>query len=569
MSSLAANATKPRRNESRIVDFSQKNLKTELTVTIPQHDLWSSGLKSSDGYWYDVQARSVLAILSENELMQNFASSFDQFKLMDSHFCVDVCKIPRVQFGVKQMWCQRESFEYSMDPNMQQWTPVTEPVGNWLTQEIIDTMLALYPENGMSPVHPNNDDPTIFSNVQGQPFDVELPFVIGASSRRTVPDGFYQTSVGTPFIEPTWDEMMSYGSAIWQARMPGASMHLSLDVAGSSNSERMMTFPSQILNRLYHLKAANQNGRFCPIVYIGCRIKKPSDEELRSHLESMVEHPSIGYYMTDGTKFYFMDGYQYRPINTTDENNAPVTYYLRVKTKYTFTSDGSTKMTPQQFNAVVDKAGVSGQNDYGFTVESYHSVRFKHLRSIVRERAYEYQFVGFRLCDTAWNTTIQNLVYLDTLTPHTGDVDSGDGSWVNFKGAFTATPGTLPTNFIPYMLITYKHDNLSLLTRTYCKLNNGVYEQLDLATLAPKVADATDLIGFTLIGVSAADAYNAFDEVSSIVVFTRDRQPSSRDVILLGSGSKDDLRDGYYRFTCDLRNSNVTLTNVPTPVVNP
>lgn len=43
-----ANATKPKRNSSRVVDFQKRNLNSELTVTVPESFVIEGGITRVD-----------------------------------------------------------------------------------------------------------------------------------------------------------------------------------------------------------------------------------------------------------------------------------------------------------------------------------------------------------------------------------------------------------------------------------------------------------------------------------------------------------------------------------------
>ena len=556
MSAYAANATKPKMNRSAIVDRNMKNLRTELTVTIPQNDKWTGGLKAIAGTnrYYDVQSRSVLAMVSESPLMQNFCECFDQFKLMDTHLCIDVTQVPLLRAGIKQMWCHRLAFEWTDDQSLKEWHEVTEPVGTWLTQEIIDELETTFPPNNMVSGLNAQNEPT-------QLFDIEVPFTIGASAGRTVPNGFYQTDVQNPYADPTWETMMSFGNAIYQSKMPGAPVHLSLDIAGSSNSERMMCFPSQIINRLYHLKPSNQSGRFCPNIYVGIMFEDMSPEQQMAAVSHMVRNSSMPYHiMGNNQDFRFANVYQYRIF----VDNG-IKKYVRVKCSYSFTLDGETEASGAEIYQFLAFAGVS-KVGYAFSVQGYHQVRFKQLRTLCKEIGYEYQLLGVRLDSP--NMATSCLDYLDDTRNLMANFADGTLMWKNYVGNLNTAP-VVDASLQPLFLLTYVQTGENLQVTFYCKQDaNGNFIQSDIAALVGTISadDKAKVMGYTIIGIKSATAFaGSFSVSQSIVCLTRDRQPSQSDVLLAAVNKLSAIQgaQGYYKAITNLSNSQITLLKTP------
>lgn len=572
MSRLVANATKPRKNESRIVDLNMKNLRSELTVTIPQNDIWTGGLRliGTDGegddqkkLYIDVQSRNILSCLSENLLMQNFCACFDQFKLMNSHFCIDITQLPMIRYWITRMWCQRQYFQWAENPNAVEWTDIDGPVGDWLTQDMIDQLEVHFPSTPgyvLDERDPGNVDEWDDKNV----FQLELPFTLGASARRTIPNGFFQTDVNNPYEDPTWDQMASYGSFIYQSKMPGSGVHLSLDISGSSNSERMMCFPSAIVNRLYHVKPSNQNGRFCPVIMIGIKVNFPSVNQLKSQLYQMVDKAGSGYYWLQSTSdFKYSNGWQYLKVNTTTTPR-----YIRIKCNYSFTSDGETEMTPIEFENSTQSSNFTYKS-YAYSVQAYHQVRFKQLRSIAGERSYEYNFLGAQLCNAEGNIYLNGLDFLDSLAIVSNNpATTGKMSWVNFQGQLVEPLATdMPADFKCYFIVCYKKGVDALDVTTYCRITEGSYGFINLHTFIDGLSADTkaSYTGFSLLGIRATVQEGQegplFDRDNSFVVFTKDRQPSVRDVMLLSDGTLADVPGiaNHHYFSVTMKSSTITL----------
>ena len=109
MKRYQANATKPRPvNSSKNIDVAKRNFSGEVTVTVPITEDWSGVISVYDVAQNgnivmntDVHTRSVMAMIAESKLMQNLNECFDNCKIIDSHFCIDVTKPPEVQVPLK------------------------------------------------------------------------------------------------------------------------------------------------------------------------------------------------------------------------------------------------------------------------------------------------------------------------------------------------------------------------------------------------------------------------------------------------------------------------------------
>ena len=99
-----ANATKPQpRNKSRNIDIAKRNYAGEVTVTVPINESWDGVLvKPVDNVITDVRTKSVLGMLSESKLMKSLGACFDNFKIVDAHFCIDLAKQPVFKYVSKR-----------------------------------------------------------------------------------------------------------------------------------------------------------------------------------------------------------------------------------------------------------------------------------------------------------------------------------------------------------------------------------------------------------------------------------------------------------------------------------
>lgn len=423
MYSKRANETKPQRNRSKIVDLQKRNLNSELTVTIPENEKFSRALHDEEGdnptYQYDVHTESVIAQLAENSLMSHFKRCFDQFKLMNSHLCIDVSKPPFVQVAVKQMVWHPQYIQWSIGNT-----------GTWYT----------YNPQGYDPANPipgadivynaNNRESfeaifppqsaIITSDVaDGVGFVVEVPFTVAAASRRAIPDGYFSWNNANNYVEPTWEQLMSYGSVIWESKLPGAPVHLSLDIEGSSNSERMMTFPTDMLNKLHTLHPMNQQGRFCPFIMYGMKTRILSNAECANAIVSQLNAGLGGYADNDhsavvDTQLKYFNGWQYKDFSFNIGAN-PVIVHFRARGYFDFDLSGVPPVQgaggmEEDPSFEADYLVVGTENPtYSLSIMGYHTCRMKQLRTVLSYDNIQYnQFIlNFMSTANGWHGNIR------------------------------------------------------------------------------------------------------------------------------------------------------------------
>lgn len=385
-----ANATKPKRNSSRAVDFQKRNLNSELTVTVPESFVIEGGVKKVDEggkgkYWYGMSTGSVIKSLSLNPLMGHFKKCFDQFKIMETSLSVELRKPPIFDATIKGMLYHNEWIKCK---NM-----ATGEIGDVpaiaegvFTDEVLTQIRGVFPSRKI----------IMRTGLDGQPykFPIEIPFTVAAASRRVIPEYYFKADGANVYKEPTWEELMSYGSVVWESKLPGTSIHLELDVQGSSNAERMMTFPTEALDKLGELTPMLQAGRFCPFVMIGVKFKFLDDFEVLSVVASTVSSYSVGSIqgsngpvlsdvIPEGGQLAYYNGVQYYNMQINGVN-----YQIAGKGYFDF---NCTEQDLQQ-------AGINGGVDYlvplytnpsdvkyQLGVQGYHVVRMKQLRSVVSD----------------------------------------------------------------------------------------------------------------------------------------------------------------------------------------
>ena len=385
-----ANATKPKRNSSRVVDFQKRNFNSELTVTVPESFVIEGGItrvidEAGKGkYWYGVTTGSVIKSLSLNPLMGHFKKCFDQFKIMEASVSVDLRKPPIFDATIRGLLYHNEWIKYkNMSTGEIGYLPDTAQ--GVFTDEVLTQIRSVFPSRKI--IVKNGED--------GQPykFPIEVPYTVAACSRRVIPEYYFKEDGTNKYKEPTWEELMSYGSVVWESKLPGTSIHLELDVQGSSNSERMMTFPTEVLDKLGELTPMLQAGRFCPFIIVGVKFFHLTFEEMVSVLTSQVSSYSVGSIqgsngpvisdvIPEGGQLAYYNGVQYYNMQIDGVN-----YQIAGKGYFDF------NVTQEDLQAVgfanVYQLFVSHTSHkdvkYQLGVQGYYVVRMKQLRSVVSD----------------------------------------------------------------------------------------------------------------------------------------------------------------------------------------
>ena len=135
---------------------------------------------------------------------------------------------------------------------------------------------------------------------------------VGACALRQVPKGFYgglssnQNSMNlelpdyfryTDFLanqlletEITDEEIESVGNYIHDSYMPGATVHLSLEVNGTSATEKSLYLPTNTICNIAQVDSFNQMGRFLPVGLLQNKVKNVEQRELLANGVFFEEH---------------------------------------------------------------------------------------------------------------------------------------------------------------------------------------------------------------------------------------------------------------------------------------
>lgn len=491
-----ANATKPvPRNKSRNLDIAKRNFSGELTVTVPVNEEWGGCLVRPTGLsnFIDVRTKSIIGMMAESDIMKKLGACFDDVKVVDAHMCIDLSRTPVLKLvGANTPRHYIFSIYHELLSDEHPFF-TTQPVSNIITlpemgetvpgfEDYVacdDFIVDVIGTNGTWVY--SSDGPSYLPAM-----DKESPVVIGAASRRVIPDGFFQkpsyTGTNFGYTEPSWNELASYGSFIFQSKLPGTGVHLSLDVKGTSNSERMMTYPTEVLWNPTKISPQQQAGRFIPFVTYGV---------------SMAEINSTS--LNDGSKFYVV-GANDKKYNETQTNAHPINVLTRkgiyskngvqnpvvipnehILDGYTVVVDyidnydlncqGALKLydpndtyTPMGLEEMIlycnfEPNGDTDNLQYCLSVQGYISVRLKHLRTHALSLINTYPRIGFYSGN--WFTC-----------PYTWLIQENTSAIPGSQAAlFPYVQGTLRMNILIFKNSTSVTNNLST---TLTNLLNGV-----------------------------------------------------------------------------------------------
>ncbi|EDR24267.1 hypothetical protein EDI_292670 [Entamoeba dispar SAW760] len=310
---------------------------------------------------------------------------FDQFKIMDVHICGDVSKGVSTLMNFRVCFIKSISLQVSTD-NGSTWTDID-------AADLLVDANHVYFEEGQAGefIEYYNGNFYIGKPEHGAGYPViatqvlSFPTVYGLASRRTVPPGFFTPSpTGVSYVEPSFDVLSSYSSFIYQSKLPGASLHLSLDVAGVSSSEKMMTTPTMMAGKLYKFIPENQNGRFYPFIMYGAKATLPTGDGDITDALSFIDDGGISWTGNAGIpqeeEEIILDNANVGGFQGSDAADVEAAYKQELANHTSVDSDGS----------------------YIMKIMGYITVRFKQLRSSPLEIVEAYNFVR---CQSSWKDT--------------------------------------------------------------------------------------------------------------------------------------------------------------------
>lgn len=178
-----------------------------------------------------VNSFDTISMLNSSETFQQLCKTFKMCKIRKVHGCIDVTAIPSVLYGY-----------YTGEP------PTEGPI--------------VY-ESGNIPL----------SNT-----------LLNCAMLRTVQLGKYFKDYSDVQDVKTYDDVVSIGSNIFQAMIPGTSVHLSPEIQASGMMERSQYLDTNIFQNLKMLKNYNATQYFVPTFYIAAKCITPTEAELKERV---------------------------------------------------------------------------------------------------------------------------------------------------------------------------------------------------------------------------------------------------------------------------------------------
>lgn len=319
------NSTKlvPNRKPRIVDNYKKRNLNSNLSITIPFNVTLDTGIMQN------VYSVDTLSLLSGSSTFNHFARVFDQFKVQSVHLCIDLAAPATSEYEMKVLYTlpldeNYDAYGYKIYFNgeLQHYENVSvfkDALMELLTNTFyndeddhIDTnhdasgllqaflvMLAhgqgccisnkvLF--HGINTEIYNSDGITVEYNVPADTVGAVSVScttyqMIGAAGLRQIPKGFYNapTVNNEILMKPNIYEegfIESCGNYIHQSYMPGAPLHLSLDMIGTSATEKSLYFPTSVCENISALDSLNQSGRFCPVCIIQNKLKYNSGRDI-------------------------------------------------------------------------------------------------------------------------------------------------------------------------------------------------------------------------------------------------------------------------------------------------
>ncbi|EDR23458.1 hypothetical protein EDI_232600 [Entamoeba dispar SAW760] len=416
-------------------------------------------MNNANGLGVDVHTIGSLGLLNKSIIFRELCDCFDQFKIMDVHICGDVAKGVSTKIDFNAVFNKEYAYRVSTDSGTsftavsydQLITKIT--AGDLTEADKSNDLLTYLNTNyaiGKKIVKPSGENGPIATQ------EVTFPCIYGMAAKRTIPSGFYQnnTDNNAVYSEPSYEEFASYSSYIYQSKMPGAPMHLSLDIQGVSSSEKMMTIPTILSGKLYEFKPEIQNGRFIPTILYGARASIPGVKNNTESDKSDTRLLSVLQYFDDSQlEWNSSSSVKYTDVSTLQKGAAPTEQapnalyaILKATTRIEITSYRGTVLPfidnakwTAYLNDIVANATLNIDDSYLLKVMGYITVRFKQLRTTRNEIVETYSFLRWSISDGTTNYNEQiPLTGKGHYTTQNGSFDifirSKDSTWTAVLG---------------------------------------------------------------------------------------------------------------------------------------
>lgn len=232
LSKRVSNASKPvKRVRTKNVDTVKPSKVQSISTTIPINfdvDLYIDPSIGAKEIVNDmVTSFDTISMLNSSDTFMQLAKTFKMCKIRKVHGCIDITTIPSV---------------------VAQYTVGSDPVIKAGEMPLSNTLL-------------------------------------NCAMLRTVQLGKYFGDFETGQEVKTYDDVVSIGSNIFQAMIPGTSVHLSPEIQASGMMERSQYLDTNIFMNLKMLKNYNATQYFIPTFYIAGRIITPKLDDLKERIK--------------------------------------------------------------------------------------------------------------------------------------------------------------------------------------------------------------------------------------------------------------------------------------------
>lgn len=284
------------------------------TVEIPFSTDLETGISRS------VYSIDCMSMLSGSDTFNQFAKVFDEFKIQNYHLCIDMSKPASLNTVAQNIftlpwekanalyYVNDEAQEVASEAEFKQLIKtaltactVTDQNGGIINmptdqaKNMIPLFLYAYAYGNYGVVVNNktmnlaNDDEITATINQGNNRTIKLEVenfeiddvdvvittyqIVGSCGLRQIPKNYYNFAIGdieTKVIPNIYSNgfVESVGNYIWQSYIPGAPLHLSMDMKGTSATEKSLYYPTSVVYNLSALDSFNQSGRFSPVTLL-------------------------------------------------------------------------------------------------------------------------------------------------------------------------------------------------------------------------------------------------------------------------------------------------------------
>lgn len=302
----------------KIVDQNRRkkiNPDAICTIEVPFSTDLETGISRS------VYSIDCMSMLAGSDTFNQFAKVFDEFKIQNYHLCIDMSKPASINTTAQNIF----TLPWNLAEATFKKNDVVETINSEteFKQKIKDVLTAVGlcneagtivgldgdTDNNMVPLilyayaygnygvvfnnktlqlENNIELETIIDNTTPQKIKLKVEDfainnvnviittyqIVGSCGLRQIPKNYYNFAFGNGINSEQRPDIYSngfvesVGNYIWQSYMPGAPLHLSMDMKGTSATEKSLYYPTSVVYNLSALDSFNQSGRFSPVTLL-------------------------------------------------------------------------------------------------------------------------------------------------------------------------------------------------------------------------------------------------------------------------------------------------------------